>query len=243
MFYILKYIYGFLLITNKPPVNKILNKNIFFHDSIEYNKFNKFKNNKNYLIKSFDNLFNEDTIYQNKQIKVFEHNINKFNPKNIINNIDIYENYKIVFNNLNYNINIILSKYKFLQNNTILNITNKFSPKTKVYIHVEKLFPIIPIYHIGITFTNFRRTIRYDVGQAHKIRLLTPIIKITDSQTIFWGYSNKTIKEIINYEKSINHKYILGINDCRHYTRKLAIWSTNRSIPIWKIKSIINKIN
>lgn len=246
MYYILKYLYSFLLITNNPSANKILsktqNKNIFFDHLIKYNKLKnneKFKENifDNYLINSFDkkNIFDYDIINYN------------INPKNIINDIDIYQNYKILLNNLNYNINNKINKYKFLENllknNVILNITNRFSPKTKVYIHIERILPIIPIYHVGITFTNFRRTIRYDVGQAHKIRVITPIVKITDRQTIFWGYSNKTMKEIINYEKSIKHKYILGINDCRHYTRNLATWTTNRPTPIWKIKSIMSKIN
>lgn len=169
------------------------------------------------------------------------------NIGNVLNHDEIKTLKNEIFNNLNYNINNKINKYKFLENllknNVILNITNRFSPKTKVYIHIERILPIIPIYHIGITFTNFRHTIRYDIGQAHKIRIISPILKITDHQTIFWGYSNKTIKEIINYEKSIKHKYILGINDCRHYTRNLATWSTNRPTPIWKIKSIMTKIN
>ena len=125
MYYILKYIYSFLLITNKPSINKILNKNqdknILFDHLIKYNKLKNNQNYKenifeNYLIDSFNKLHDKD---YNKPTQVFDFNnniIKKFNPKNIINNIDIYQNYKILLNNLNYNINKNLKKYKFLEN-------------------------------------------------------------------------------------------------------------------------------
>ena len=50
------------------------------------------------------------------------------------------------------------------------------------------------------------------------------------------GYS---IKEIIEYEKTINKNYILGIYDCRHYVNNLCLWSLNKSIPIWNLDKLI----
>ena len=52
---------------------------------------------------------------------------------------------------------------------------------------------------------------------------------------IFWGYSDKKISEIIDYEKNLEHTYILGINDCRHYVRNLTSWACNKPTPIWKL--------
>ena len=62
-----------------------------------------------------------------------------------------------------------------------------------------------------------------------------------ESVNIFWGISNKSLDEIIEYEKSINKNYILGFNDCRHYSRKLTKWTTNYPTPIWKLKNLYSK--
>ena len=59
------------------------------------------------------------------------------------------------------------------------------------------------------------------------------------TKTLFWDYSNKTIDEIIEYEKTIDHKYILGIYDCRHYVRNLTYWSCNNPTPVWKLTKLI----
>ena len=66
-----------------------------------------------------------------------------------------------------------------------------------------------------------------------------------NSHIIFWGYTNKSLDEIIDYEKKLfrNYKYILGFNDCRHYTRILANWTTNKPTPIWRIKNILLEKN
>ena len=111
--------------------------------------------------------------------------------------------------------------------------------------------PIVSIYHIGITFQNYDTTINYDIGENNKIKILPmiPILpmlpKSNNSHIIFWGYTDKSLDEIIDYEKKLfkNYKYILGFNDCRHYTRILANWTTNKPTPIWKIKNILLEKN
>ena len=57
--------------------------------------------------------------------------------------------------------------------------------------------------------------------------------------TLFWGYSNKTIDEIVEYENSMEYRYILGIYDCRHYVRNLTKWTTNKSTPVWSLDRLV----
>ena len=117
-----------------------------------------------------------------------------------------------------------------------LNIKNNIdfllNKKTKVYIHLEQLIPYTNIYHIGISFKKVFKTIKYDLRWIN-----IPLIynTKTNSYKLFWGYSNYTIDEIIEYENSLNFKYILGIYDCRHYVRNLTSWSSNNPTPIWKL--------
>ena len=58
---------------------------------------------------------------------------------------------------------------------------------------------------------------------------------------IYWGISNKSLKEIIEFEKTLNKNYFVGINDCRHYSRKLTEWALNKPTPIWKLNKLFNK--
>ena len=60
-------------------------------------------------------------------------------------------------------------------------------------------------------------------------------------ETLFWGYTNKTLKQIIDYESNLEYKYILGIYDCRHYVRNLTTWSMNKPTPIWKLSKLLKK--
>jgi len=76
------------------------------------------------------------------------------------------------------------------------------------------------------------------VNKINLLRFLPFSIK-QESHKLFWGYTDKSIKEIINYEQTLSNKYILGINDCRHYTRNLANWTTNKPSPIWKITDLL----
>lgn len=59
------------------------------------------------------------------------------------------------------------------------------------------------------------------------------------SNNILIGITNYSIEEIINYEKTINKKYILEIYDCRHYVNNLCLWTLNIGIPIWNLDKLI----
>ena len=52
---------------------------------------------------------------------------------------------------------------------------------------------------------------------------------------IFWGITNKTFEEIIEFEKTINTKYTLGIYDCRHYVNRFTEWCLDKPTPVWKL--------
>ena len=58
---------------------------------------------------------------------------------------------------------------------------------------------------------------------------------------IYWGLSNKSLMDIINYEESLNKRYILAFNDCRHYSRKLTEYSLNKPTPVWKLNKLFNQ--
>ena len=138
--------------------------------------------------------------------------------------------------------------------------------RTKVYINLEKVNSIIT--HTGITFENDNKNIRYDfrafnnnddystTEESRKnitLMFLNINSKFFDlkgfnefrddileySNDILIGTTNYSIEEIIDYEKTINKKYILGIYDCRHYVNNLCIWALNISIPIWNLDNLL----
>lgn len=149
--------------------------------------------------------------------------------------------------------------------NFILSMTI-FTP-VKVYINIERVNPIIT--HTGITFENDENSIRYDFRAFNNndnyitdeesrknINEMFPKInpRFFDikgfnehrdnidsfSDKIYLGTTNYTLQEIIDFEKTINKNYILGIHDCRHYVNDLTTWCLNVSIPIWNLKKIKN---
>tara|TARA_B100000902_G_C27148923_1_gene832670 strand:- start:76 stop:531 length:456 start_codon:yes stop_codon:yes gene_type:complete len=138
--------------------------------------------------------------------------------------------------------------------------------QTKVYINIEK--PNSIITHTGITFENNNEKIRYDFRAFNNnnnymtteksrknITLMFPKIdarffdykgfnEFRDNITYFskellLGTCNYSLEKIINYEKTINKNYILGVNDCRHYVNHLTLWCLNISIPIWNLDSLL----
>lgn len=120
-------------------------------------------------------------------------------------------------------------------NNTILNeIDFLLNKKNKVYIHLEQLIEYSNIYHVGITFNNLFYKIRFDIGtfDGYNIQILKNNIKV---KTIFWDYTNRSLEEIIDYEKNMEYSYILGIYDCRHYVRNLTGWACTNPTPVWSL--------
>lgn len=130
--------------------------------------------------------------------------------------------------------NILYLKYTipnfdFNIKNNIKFLLNK---NTKIYIHLEQLIPHTNIYHIGISFNKLTRCIRYDLRWID-IPLVNNIT--TNSYSFFWDFTSYNIDEIIEYEKTLEFKYILGIYDCRHYVRNLTRWSCNNPTPVWRL--------
>ena len=153
-----------------------------------------------------------------------------------------------------------------------LPILNNLNNK-EVVLHLEKFNQKYNLLHIGISFCNNNKILRYDYRAFNEgkscitsdinrrdITLMFPDLilpaKLTDksyieyteiiendknnqySKDIFWGITNKTFQEIIDYEKTINKKYKLGIYDCRHYVNHFTKWCLNKPTPIWKLNEL-----
>lgn len=146
--------------------------------------------------------------------------------------------------NSNKKLNLCITKQKLLYNkfdlkNEILYLVNR---RIKVYIYIEQLIENTNIYHVGISFNSIFDSIRYDLRGYNALfyyNFLNPTLK---EYTYLWGYTNKTLDEIKQYEANLNYKYILGFNDCRHYVKNLTIWSTNSPTPVWQLNTLIKKI-
>ena len=168
-------------------------------------------------------------------------NNDKINNDKLNNAADIFYNTtKIIDSNINTN-----SKYIYFSSfNNNFNIGNEIkyfiNKKTKVYIHIQQLISNLNVYHIGVSFYNSKNHIRYDL-RGYNMSYINILNKDLYDKTFFWGYSNKTLYEIIEYESKLEYKYILGIYDCRHYVRNLTSWALNKPTPIWKLYKIIKQ--
>lgn len=184
-------------------------------------------------------------------------NINYFfNLNNFLKNTLNYENKKLMK----------ISKSQFFPN---MNPENNLY-KNKVYLHLEKFNTRFNLIHIGISFENDFKSIRFDYrpfnyGNSYLIeeknrknrQILYPHLNqcsklnyllIEDNYTIesfnkkkiFWGATNKTQEEIIEFEKNylLYKKYRVGIYDCRHFVNQLSLFSLDKSTPIWKLKNL-----
>jgi len=60
------------------------------------------------------------------------------------------------------------------------------------------------------------------------------------NKTIFWGETTKSLDEVEQFEKTLQKKYILGINDCRHYVNRISLWALNKRTPIWSLEKLWN---
>tara|TARA_B100000780_G_scaffold222279_1_gene161375 strand:+ start:3387 stop:4079 length:693 start_codon:yes stop_codon:yes gene_type:complete len=204
---------------------KYINRNLNLLDnSIDFNlPLNNYK--KTITLSKF--------LKQEKTMKLFNYDyIN-------LNNTNIPSINSILINNITDFVSVNI-KSRNIKNETLYLI----GKKTKVYIHIELLLPRTNIYHIGVTFKSIASDIRYDI---HGINLDNLYSFFTEnnknemySKTLFWAYSDKTLDEIIEYEKNIEHKYILGIYDCRHYVRNLTMWACNIPTPVWKLIKLVD---
>uniref|UniRef100_A0A6C0H484 Uncharacterized protein n=1 Tax=viral metagenome TaxID=1070528 RepID=A0A6C0H484_9ZZZZ len=143
------------------------------------------------------------------------------------------------------------------------------NPKTLVHLHLEKFNNELNLYHIGISFKNEDTIIRYDyrpfcdptkceyktinnigvssTGVINKeLRFIDKLYRFyipetLANKTIYWGETSKTLDEVVEFEKTLQKKYILGINDCRHYVNRFSRWALNKRTPIWKLDKLWNQ--
>ena len=137
---------------------------------------------------------------------------------------------------------------------------------TKVVLHLEKINPYF--IHTGISFKRLNRNIRFDYRSFNdnnnyitneesrkNFREIFPGLNLPENfnyeeftiyrknidfykKDIVLGYTKMNLKKIIEFEKTLHNKYIIGIYDCRHYTNKLINYSLNKTIPIWNLNSL-----
>jgi len=137
--------------------------------------------------------------------------------------------------------------------------------KTHVHLHLEKFNNDLNLYHIGISFKNEDTMLRYDyrpfcdpakceykttstiVSAPNKeLRFVDKLYRFyipenVPNKTIYWGETSKTLDEVVQFEKTLQKNYILGINDCRHYVNKFSRWALNKRTPIWKLDKLWNQ--
>jgi hypothetical protein len=150
----------------------------------------------------------------------------------------------------------------------IVPINIKPSPNLDVHLHLEKFNEDLNLYHIGISFKNEDTVLRYDyrpfceptkceyktlisstsstsVSSTSELRFVDKLYRFyipenVPNKTIYWGQTTKTLDEVIQFEKTLQKKYILGINDCRHYVNRFSRWAVNKRTPIWKLDKLWN---
>lgn len=204
----------------KLPLVPMKKKLDFFNNLDNIEAMNLFMNNYKKTI-THSKFLKEEKISQ-----IFNHNLD-----NIPNNLKL----NLSLNNIT---TLILKKVKPTNfKNELLFFLNK---KVKIYIHIEQLFIKTNIYHIGVTFKSISGNVRYDIHGFNIDNVYNLLSYNLYSKTIFWDYSNKSIKQIIDYEKNLDYKYILGIYDCRHYVKNLTKWACNNPTPVWKLYKLID---
>ena len=158
--------------------------------------------------------------------------------------------------------NLYLLFFYFLQVFSLVLPNNLL--KTRVTLHLEKFNKKYNLLHIGISFERDLEKIRYDYRpfcekegctyETTDIDRLNPrdvfpnlevellntmdIDEEIEKVNIYWGDTDKTIKEIKEFEKTLHKKYILGVNDCRHYVNKFTKWALDKPTPVWKLDKL-----
>ncbi len=131
-----------------------------------------------------------------------------------------------------------------------------YSPKTTlVTIHLDRFNEQFNLFHIGISFDDTSRRVRFDYRSHYNnyntydynhsslgFILDHPELIDNNNKNIIWGNTNKTIDEVLAFEKSLQKKYILGIYDCRHYVSKFTRWSLDKPTPIWNLHKIWDQL-
>ena len=139
--------------------------------------------------------------------------------------------------------------------------------KTQVHLHLERFNDDLNLYHIGISFKNNNSVLRYDyrpfcepnkcefktVNSVTSVKAVNKEVTLVDklyrfyipenvpNKTIYWGETTKSLEDVEEFEKTLQKKYILGINDCRHYVNRISLWALNKRTPIWSLDKLWNQ--
>lgn len=213
----------------------VLSNSIYNNFAIKNNNYYKKNNNYNYNLRRFNYIMTTQEPSGFQKLNNIKKNVNQHMSFLNFDNIKhIYIDDKFV----NFNFDPIL----------IIN------HKTDVYIHIEKLYNRLPIYHIGVSFFNGYKTVRYDYRPFNENGSYITITRkdndtfknnIIHSKTIYWCQIDHPLNYIDKCEREIVDsypKYRLGINDCRHYARRLTSKTTKKPTPVWKLYKIWNSI-
>lgn len=219
------------LINSNFIINNILTRAVSIKENIiNYNTLNNIKKN----------LHINEIIGVNHNLDL-NHNVDLNHIININHIIDIKKKLYIYDNiDILKNINNIQHVYKYNNINIYNELLFLLNLKTKVYINISKIIPYTNIYHIGIMFITIKGCDFYELSNDLGLHFLEIIPGANEYEEIFWGYTNRTLQDICEYEKTLNNTYILGLYDCRHYTRDLSNWTTYNPTPVWKLKDIVN---
>jgi len=165
----------------------------------------------------------------------------------------------------------ILLAYIVPVNNIKPHVPSHSHSHLDVNLHLEKFNNELNLYHIGISFKNEDTMLRYDyrpfcdptkceyktsstiISAPTNEVILNSELRFVDklyrfyipenvpNKTIYWGQTSKTLEEVVQFEKTLQKKYILGINDCRHYVNRFSRWALNKRTPIWKLDKLWNQ--
>lgn len=98
-----------------------------------------------------------------------------------------------------------------------------------IKIHIEEIFPRLPVYHVGVGYNVGPFRTRFDF-HPH-IPWSFPVQGTRKSLTL--GKSKKNIFEVYNFQKKLKkQKYFLGFQDCRHFSQNLLDFSYKEPIDV-----------
>lgn len=135
--------------------------------------------------------------------------------------------------------------------------------RTVIRLHLERFNRRYNLYHIGVSATAPHRSVRFDyrafndnhsyvtVDERHDPReprdVLAPRNALAtigwrempvERKTVVWGVSDLSVEDICCFERGLRRKYVLGVYDCRHYTRDMTRHCLDRPSPVWSLDAL-----
>ena len=119
--------------------------------------------------------------------------------------------------------------------------------KPRVFVHLERFNTKYNLFHVGISFVEEHRVMRYDFRARNEMAIPPKLsdelfehpAEGLETRDYFWGETNKTMREIFVFEEEhLQKRYILGLYDCRHYVAQFAEWCMDKPTPIWNLKDL-----